>query len=532
MKTKNEQQTIPASPRINNYFAQLQKRTQAAFALAEKARKKHYDPVDHVEIVLAKNLAERVVGIISAVAPQIKNSGVVQRILELEKHYGALDWRVALIIAHEVAQEKFCTFKDKREAMEVGIRVGFAYVTVGVVSAPIEGFVTLELKDRRDKQGKYFCLVFAGPVRGAGGTAASVAVLIADYVRKKMGYATYDPDEKEVARTYAELEDYHEWVTNLQYFPSKEEADFMTKHLPLEISGDPSEKYEISNVNLKDLPRVPTNNLRSGFCLIHSSCLELKAPKLWGKIRKWAKEMDLEHWSFLEEFIAIQKKAKAKNTQATTQETSRITPDYTYIKDVVAGRPVFSHPLRPGGFRLRYGRGRASGFSAQSIHPATMIVTNNFIATGTQLKVERPGKAAAITPCDTIEGPIVLLRNGSVKKITTEDQARKLQPHIKNILFLGDILINYGDFFDRAHTLAPAGYTPEEWILELQNYLTTHHETTASLAEKTNINNDKLHSLFESPLTTTITSHEAWTLATTTNTPLHPDHLYYWSLLT
>gem|GEM_PF-5519569 len=69
----------------------------------------------------------------------------------------------------------------------------------------------------------------------------------------------------------------HEFVTNLQYFPREAECDFMMKNLPVEIAGDPSEKFEVSNVNLKDLPRIETNRLRSGYCLIHSSCIPLKA---------------------------------------------------------------------------------------------------------------------------------------------------------------------------------------------------------------------------------------------------------------
>ena len=70
----------------------------------------------------------------------IEDSLKQKRIQELEKEYGAQDWRVALKIALEVAQEKFCKFKDKKEALEIGIRTGFAYQTGGIVAAPLEGF--------------------------------------------------------------------------------------------------------------------------------------------------------------------------------------------------------------------------------------------------------------------------------------------------------------------------------------------------------------------------------------------------------
>lgn len=521
--------TMDCSEHMRAYFDTLKKRTHEAHAIAVKARKKGYDPHDYVEVILAENLAERVVGIIAAVAPQLQNTGVEQRILELEQQYGSLDWRVAMQIALDVAKQRFCTFADEREAMEIGIRVGFAYVTLGVVSAPLEGFVRLDIRPRRDGGGSYFSLVFAGPVRAAGGTAASVCVLIADYVRVKMGYGAFDPDEKEIARTHAEIEDYHEYVANLQYFPSKKECDFMTEKLPIEIGGDESEQREISNVKLKDLPRIPTNRIRGGFCLIHSSCLELKAPKLWGKLSKWGAEFGMEQWNFLEEFVTIQKKAKSKGATEATSTSSKLAPDHTYVKDLVAGRPVFGHPLRPGGFRLRYGRARLSGFSAQAFHPATMRVSDGFIATGTQLKVERPGKAAACTVCESIEGPIVKLRDGSVVKLDTEAQAQAVATRIKRILFLGDVLINYGDFYDRAHPLVPAGYCPEWWREELVTAI--GGEDAAALAQKAGIDADLAHGLLDQPITTPCPIEDAWRISERTGVPLHPGATHYWTLL-
>src|SRR5690606_3233795 len=128
---------------------------------------------------------------INSVAPQLGREAI-DRIIELENKYSPLDWRVALIIADEISKENFCSFNSKLEAMEIGIRTGFAYVTLGVVSAPLEGFTSLEIKKRHDGK-EYFCLNYAGPIRAAGGTAAAVSVLIGDYVRKKNGYFEYDP---------------------------------------------------------------------------------------------------------------------------------------------------------------------------------------------------------------------------------------------------------------------------------------------------------------------------------------------------
>jgi len=518
------------SKELGKYFSTLKKDCLNSYKLASDARKKGFDPEPFVETTLAETMAQRVIGLISVVAPQLKEKGAEKRIEELEKQYGILDMRVALIISEEIAREKFCKFKDQKEAIEVGIRTGFTYVTLGVVSSPLEGFTHLDFKDRNDGKGKYMCIYYSGPIRNAGGTAAAWSVVIADYLRKKFGFAEYDPTEKEIKRCPAELEDYHEYITNLQYFPSKGESEFMIKHLPIEISGDPSEKYEVSNVNVKDLPRVNTNLLRSGYCLLHSSCLPLKAPKIWAKISQWKEEMGMEHWGFLEEFISIQKKAKAKGKKSSS---GKLAPDYTYIKDLVAGRPVYSHPMAKGGFRLRYGRGRLSGYSGQSVHPATMQILNGYLATGTQLKVERPGKAAAFTVCNDLDGPIVKLKDGSVVFLETEDLAIKHKKEISEILFLGDVLICYGDFYDRAHPLIPAGYCPEWWILEVEKAVidlfgTIDHE---KISEIVNISEENMQKMFSNPIKSKLSYDAASEISIALGVPLHPYFTFYWSCI-
>ncbi|HHI04164.1 MAG TPA: DNA polymerase II large subunit, partial [Candidatus Woesearchaeota archaeon] len=450
-----------ASPEIEKYFNSIDNEIKYSYKIAGEARKKGYDPEETVSIPLAKNMAERVEGLVSTVAPQIIGSGISKRIIELEKKYGSQAWRIALIIAEEIAKEKFCKFKDKKEAMEVGIRVGFAYITMGTVASPLEGFVSLDIRKRKDGK-EYFALKYSGPIRSAGGTGGSVSVIIADYVRKKMGYAPYDPTEIEIKRMVREAYDYHERITNLQYVPSEEELEFLIKNLPVQIDGDPTEKIEVSNY--KGLDRIETNRIRGGYCLVIAECLAQKAPKLWDRLSKWGHDFNLEEWDFLEEFLKIQKKMKAGGE--VDKEDQKITPNYTFIKDLVAGRPVLAFPLRTGGFRLRYGRSRNSGYSSASLNPATMIILKNYIATGTQLKVERPGKGTTANPCNCIEGPTVKLKNGSVLRLDSEKQAREYAHNIQEIIFLGDILFNYGDFFNRAHTLVPAGYCEEWWVQE------------------------------------------------------------------
>ncbi len=547
-----------ASSEMQEYFKKINEEVKKAYSIAEKARKKGIDPEDEVPIPLAKNMAERVEGLITSVAPQIKNSGVTERIVDLEKEHGTLNWKVALIIAKEVAEEKFCKFKDKREAIEVGIRTGFAYHTVGVVAAPLEGFVELKIKKRKDGK-DYFSLFFSGPIRGAGGTAMGVALIIADYVRKKLGYEAYDPNEKEIKRTVTEMYDYNDRVTNLQYKPSEEEILFITKHLPIEVNGDPTEKIEVSNY--KDLERIETNKIRGGMALV-MSMVALKAPKLWKELSKWGSDFELE-WDWLEKFLKLQKAAKAgkkivlsedyetfqieeekekileknndekketeKNEQKLKEQKIKLTPDKSYISDLVSGRPVITHPLAFGGLRLRYGRGRTSGYSTASIHPATMILLDGFIAIGTQIKTERPGKAASITSCDTIEPPIVKLKNGEVKKIKTVEEAKQIKDEVEQILFLGDILFSYGDFLDRAHPLVPVGITEEQYSEDLKAKIEEkkYKKKYEELKEKDEELYETIKKILKQPLYYKPKIEETIKIAEELDFYIHPEYSFY-----
>jgi DNA polymerase II large subunit len=457
---------------MHKYFESIDSYLEKAYDVAKKARAKGFDPTDSIEMPLAKGISERVEGLISVFFPQILGSGVAKRIQELEVEYGKLDWRVAMQIALEVAQTKFCTFTTKKEAMEAGIRVGFAYNTLGVISAPLEGFIELHIKKRRDGK-EYLAMSFAGPVRAAGGTAGAVAVLIGDYVRKNMGYEPYDPTDIELKRFHTELQDYHERCVRLQYFPSEAETRFLISSLGIEVTGDPTEKLEVSQ--FKDLPRIPTNRIRGGMCLVVGECLIQKAPKVNKRIEDWGKAMGMEQWLFLKDFLDLQKKIKAQaggdkkdeKKDEKKEDKPKILPNYKFIQDLVAGRPVFTFPMQKGGFRLRYGRNRTSGFASCSVSAQTLEILDDFIAVGTQLKLERPGKATVITACDEIEPPIVRLKDGSVKRLNTVEDAKKYSKDVEEIIHLGDLLISYGEFSENNHPLVPNGYCEEEWALEL-----------------------------------------------------------------
>jgi len=483
------------------YFDDLLEHVKVEYAVAEKAREVGKDPVNKVEIPLAMSLAEKCVGLISTIYPQMGDETgqkITKRILDLEKEYGQLDPCVPLKIAEEIAKEKFCKYESLLQAIEAGIRVGFAYMTLGVVSSPIEGFTGITLQ--KNKEGKeYFSINYSGPIRSAGGTGAAFSLVIADYLREMFGYACYDPTESEVRRFVTEITDYHERINNLQYFPTEDEIVYLAKTLPVQISGEPSEDKEVSNY--KDLPRIDTNFIRGGMCLVFAEGLAQKAAKI-SRMIKTAKSKGfiLSNWDFLDGYIDLHKK-REKGTKDLVA---------TYIKDLVAGRPVFGHPSRSGSFRFRYGRSRVAGFSAASVHPATMFISNCFLSNGNQLKIERPTKGCVITSCDKIDGPIVRLKNGNVKKIQSEEEAKRITKEVEEIIYLGDLLFPLGDVINRNAELPKPGYVEEWWKLELDKKLSISGE---------NIFVDEYN----------LSLVQALELSERYGIPLHPNFIFYWT---
>jgi len=471
----------------DRYFKELEDGLAVALKVAGEARSKGFDPTSSPEIPVARDLAERVEKLLEI-------PGLADRLRELDKTGRE---EAALQIALEISQGKIGGFQDRETALDKAVRAAVAVLTEGVVAAPIEGIAKIELAPNDDGS-EFIRIYYSGPIRSAGGTAQALSVLAADYVRHNLGIERYKPRPEEIER-YAEEIDLYRRTANLQYQPSEEEVKLIVENCPICIDGEATEDAEVDGH--RDLERVPTNRVRGGMALVIAEGIALKAPKL----RKHVEKLKIDGWEWLSHFNVTK-----------GEEEDKLAPKDKYLRDLIAGRPVFSYPSRPGGFRLRYGRGRNTGFAAAGISPATMVLMDNFIAPGTQLKVERPGKAAAMAPVD-IEGPTVRLINGDVLRIDNEEQAKTLKKNIQAILDAGEILINYGDFLENNHPLPPGGFTHEWWLLEAKETL-----------KPKKINNEILEKYRE----TTPTPQEALALSKKWKIPLHPEYTYLWHDIT
>ena len=508
--------TIVASEKIHNYFNTLKNKTLELHNLANNAKTTGIDPQLKSDIPIAASVAERVEAIMGSISPNLIGSGVAKRISELEQKYGSGDWRVALILANEITEEKFCKFEEQIDAINIGVRTGFAYITQGTVSAPLEGLINIKFKKRKDGK-KYLAMYYAGPIRGGGATASAVTTVIADYVRIKQNISKYDPTLEEIKRYYTEVNDYYDRVERKQYKPTEKEIEFIISNLTVELNGDPTSELTVSN--FKNLERVETDRIRGGMALMLTDCIPLKGEKVWKKLKEWGAEFNLEDWIWLKEFSKIKSNIHS-HKEDNLEDNSKLKPNYAYIREIVAGRPVFTHPLRQGGFRLRYGRTRLTGHGSWAISPITMQVLNEYLAVGTQLRVERPGKSTSLTSCDSIDGPILKLKDGSVVTPETEEEAKNYSKSIKEILYLGDILISPGEFVENGHMLVPAGYCPEWWILEFKEKIDSENE----VIKKYNLPEN----FFKTFLPQTLPTSKLIEISKNEKISLHPDLIFYW----
>src|SRR3989344_5431259 len=424
----------PCDEQTKKYFEHIRRKADAQYNIAVKARALGKDISMEVECPPTLDLADRTENIIGP-------KGIAKRYRELFEENKQDRNKTIFQLFREIIEGKLGDIPDPEKRLEQAIRTSLVLVTEGVVVAPLDGLPKVMISKNLDGS-KYVDLYFAGPIRAAGGTATVFPLILGDYARQLMDLDRYKPTEDEVERYVEEIALYDEIITR-QYKLKDDEVRKIVRGCPVCVNGEPTEEREV--INHKDLTRIPSNRVRGGMCLVISEGVGLKAMK----IMTFAKMLGL-NWNWLEEIIKIGKGASGKEKE--------VKPNYSYLSRIAAGRPIFSYPSKYGGFRLRYGRARNTCIMAKGIHPASMHLLYDFLAAGTQTKMGRPGKSAEMFPVDSIEGPIVKLVDGEVRKISSAAEAIKMRAAVKEIIFLGDMLIALGDFRKTAHPLMPAGY--------------------------------------------------------------------------
>ncbi|MDW8048468.1 MAG: DNA polymerase II large subunit [Nitrososphaerota archaeon] len=491
--------TQEMSINYREYFSELELSLQRIVEIARKARKKGIDPRPTPEIEIASDLAGLVEGFIGL--PKIS-----ERIRELSQKLSRE--QMAFKIAEEIIFGRFGRLEEEVAATQA-VRAALAILTEGVTAAVYsEGIAKVSIKSNPDGS-KYLAIYFAGPIRSAGGTETALTPVIADFVRRLLGLDRYKPTEEEIGRFIEELRLYEREVVRFQYRVSDEEIRKTLENLPVEITGIASEKIEV--VSYRNLPRIETNCLRGGALRVLNDGIIGRASKVLAVVE----DLKLQGWEWLKEI----REAGKKKTSG-------------FMEDVPAGRPILCFPSKWGGFRLRYGRSRNTGLAAVGIHPLTMKTLRNFLAGGTQLRLETPGKSGIVMPVDKIMPPVVRLNDGTVLQVS-EENFEYIKDRIEKILFLGDLLVSFGDFLYNNKNLLPSGYTEEWWCEELrQAIMELFSGNEERAAAETGIPLQKLKAFLDDPLQNKPSFDEAVKLCECFKVPLHPSYLFFWSLIT
>ncbi|MDE1871324.1 MAG: DNA polymerase II large subunit [Candidatus Micrarchaeota archaeon] len=437
----------------SGYFGRLKTDFDAAYSVATGARERGLDPERFVEIKPAPDLASRVEGIIGIEGL----TGMIKGKME-----GRGRKELAFDMVKEICTGSAFSGKDVEERLTIAVRVGLAILTDAVVVAATEGLQAVVLHKSADGS-DYIAIVYAGPIRGAGGTGAAMSVALADYGRKLLGIGAYRAQQSEVERCIEEMQLYHARIARLQYYPPESDMRVILENLSVCVDGMPTERIEINiHRNIKRLDKsgkeeMITNKVRGGIGLVICEGIAQKAKS----VLKYTKAFDLD-WNWLNSIIRFDK-SPAKEDPKEKSKTSAV-----FLQELVAGRPVIAYPNRNGGFRLRYGRSRITGIAAKGFNPATMIILDDFIVCGTQLRVEKPGKGCVAAPVDSIEGPFVKLDTGEALRISDAETARALKGRVTKIISVGDILVTYGDFKKSNTPLQPTSYVEEYWTEQLK----------------------------------------------------------------
>ncbi len=484
------------------YVASLEDELQRLYEIARRARKKGLDPDLKPESDVAKDLAELVEGLVGP-------SGVAKSIRELGGKLPREE--LAFKIAEETVYGKF-GHMETQAAAEQAVRTALAILTEGITAAPLQGVAKVSIKTNLD-QTRYLAIYYAGPIRSAGGTDQALTLIIGDFVRRLLGLDRYKPTEEEINRFIEEMRLYERNVGRFQYHVSDEQLRTAIESIPVEVTGTESDPVELQS--FRNLPRVETNRVRGGALRVVNDGVIGRAAKVSTIVAK----LGIEGWDWLKHIGEARGAQEGRKTAG-------------FMEDIIAGRPIFSFPSLPGGFRLRYGRARNTGLTAVGIHPLTMSILNEFLAGGTQLRTELPGKGGVVMPVDTIDPPTVLLKDGSVARVSKENIER-IKNNINKILFLGDLLVSFGDFLYNNKKLRPSGYTEEWWREELKSTINQRFNgDLEEAARAASVQARLLEMLLSDPFHNKPRAKEAFDISKRLNVPLHPRYNFLWSNIT
>ena len=269
----------------------------------------------------------------------------------------------------------------------------------------------------------------------------------------------YKPTEEEVARFTEELRLYERSVGRFQYHIPDDELKKALNLIPVECTGTESDPVEVSSY--RNLPRVETNRVRGGALRVVNDGIVGRAQKVFVIINK----IGFQGWDWLKEF---KKKSEKKSGG--------------FMDDVISRAANLCFSLK-----------------TRRVQAPVRQVTEHWVVSGRDSscgqclclkiflqRVRKCGwssleKAALRFQWIRLSLPLFCLKDSSVVRVTMQNYP-DVKGKIQKILFLGDILISFGDFLYSNKSLPPSGYVEEWWVKDLQSQIKNKFNSDIELA--------------------------------------------------
>ncbi|MHA2154647.1 MAG: hypothetical protein ACXABU_04855 [Candidatus Hodarchaeales archaeon] len=475
---------------FQEYVEQIKKALTAQIKLANKARSLKYDPYSKVESIITPSSTDNILAILNL--PGLENY-LPERINE---HKNLL--LLAADVAKQIVNGRFSK-NSKENLILIAVQSAFVILSRGQCSVPKE-YVH---KVRIDPKQNYLTLFFTNTIRYVPGSVIGLVILISDYLRGILHLNRFHSSPETIGRYEEELEIFLTMSDRVSKFNSDHLRLFI-QNIGIELSSDPYERIEVQKY--RNLPKI-TNHLRMGLCVTLERVLHNLQPIIVQKLKSGIPEWE---WLDKAQFISFE-----QNRSFGTE-------------DIRSTQPLLSQSNQSGGFRLRYGESRTTGFGTIGIHPVTMALTG-ILTPGCTVQLDISDNFYAINPVSSIMGPLVELEDGSLKRINKLSELRKTKVNIKQIWEMGDLLISISDI-PISTPIVFSAWTEEWWKQEIDSAIAIKKDDPSGVGNF-DISKEKLDQLLQNPLNYYPTWDFALILSKVFNVPLHPRFSLNWNEL-
>lgn len=477
------------------YFSSLQKVLKSTVYAANEAKAKKKDPMDKIEVHFCHNIFDKIEKII----------GFEGLSSELEFAYKKTNkwFIIALIIARNIVTKKIKSLHNLNEnqTLTLALQTTLVILSRGLITIPTESIPNVEINRRT----RHLTVYFSNTIRYAPGEVIGLVILIADYLRKKLYLKKFHMTEDVYGRYLEEIllflgENNTQLTLNLELIKNT------IGNIGIEISGESYTNKEV--VNYRNLPNIP-NLIRPGMCVAIQRFLERLS-----EVSRIRKDSGIPDWSWID---TINPKDIIKHKMEFSPSSCKI------------NQPLIAPTNTNSGFRLRYGRARNIGLGTVGINPATIFLLK-IASPGTQIMLDSINRPLTISQVSTIQGPLVELISGEIRRINTIKEAKSILNQVSAIIDLGDVLLNPEDVA-YAEKMEVNSWTEDLWLNKINGNLTQSNLSLKVFAEENSLDFNQLSRIIENPNRYIPSFDLALNISNILNISLHPAYIANWDLI-